>query len=51
MDEQHQLKKDLDAWVTKESKEDNSIPDLWYECNTSERLAEYLISIGWKLGD
>ena len=42
-----EAKRDIDRWVDQETKENNNIPDFWYECNASERLAVYLVSLGY----
>lgn len=44
-----QMAADLDAWVESEFSGDNPcVPDFWDECGTSERLAEFLVSKGWR---
>jgi hypothetical protein len=35
-------------WVDQEIAADNAVPDFWDECDTSERLAKYLISLGYR---
>ena len=41
------LVRDLDAWVEREIEAGEQVPDFWYDCQTSERLAAYLTSLGW----
>ena len=38
----------IDAFVSIEIESGGQVPDLWDELNTSERLAEFLISNGWR---
>lgn len=43
------LSNDIDAWAENEFEHGDppSVPDFWDECDTSERLAEWLIARGW----
>ena len=43
-----EMQSEIDKWVSDQIEDANgSVPDFWDELNTSERLAEHLITHGW----
>lgn len=47
-----QLAVDIDSWVEQEVEIDHSmVPDFWDELSTSDRLADYLWTLGYRKVD
>lgn len=46
--EELEAKRDIDRWIDRETKNDDNVPDFWYECDTSDRLAKYLVALGYR---
>lgn len=48
MDETETLAAAIDAWHKSGLADRGDVPDFWDECDTSERLAEWLVAHGWR---
>jgi hypothetical protein len=48
MADERSLAEDIDAFVEEAIRNDDGVPDLWDENDTTDRLARFLIERGWR---